>query len=351
MKERENNIVDLPTLPTLEEEAAAWIAILDCEEVSSSVLESFRRWLQKSDRHQEAFDELSALWGELAVLKELDDIAESVIETTPPPGLWHRRDVLAAAASIGALAIGAGYYAGQTLGDSKLYSKRSRTAVGEQQTIRMPDGSTIYLNTDSEVDINFTGEARLVTLLRGEAYFDVAKDVSRRFSVNASGGIVEALGTAFSVRLRESHSIEVIVEEGLVSLVGKKTPSLEMRDEKNSNGERIVGQLSAGQSAMFAENLQKVSSIQPADMNRKLAWRQGLLAYSGESLEDVVADISRYTDLTIEFSDPAVKETAVGGYFKVGETAALFETLEFTFGLNVEYVSKNRVVISRTTGE
>ena len=93
----------------------------------------------------------------------------------------------------------------------------AETAVGEQRTVTLPDGSSVELNTASQVAIRYTARTRAVQLTRGEAHFTVASDRSRPFSVHAAGRVVTAVGTAFTVQLRRD-AVEVTVAEGRVRL-------------------------------------------------------------------------------------------------------------------------------------
>ena len=86
--------------------------------------------------------------------------------------------------------------------------------------------------------------------------------------------------------------------------------------------------------------------IEPPEMLRRLSWTEGVLLFSGEALEDVVDEISRYTMAQIEFADPEVGAIRIGGRFPVGETETMFETLENAFGLRVTYLSEDHVVVS-----
>ena len=81
-------------------------------------------------------------------------------------------------------------------------------------------------------------------------------------------------------------------------------------------------------------------------MEKRLSWREGMLTFSGDPLEVVVEEISRYTTISIEFTDPAVKATRIGGRFPIGETDAMFDALEANFGLRVTRLSHDRVLLS-----
>jgi transmembrane sensor len=329
------NVIALPNPEEIERQAATWLTTLGREEVSVEEKMAFRQWLGESERHRKAFEALCALWGELEILKELDDIAEAAVTQPVQAHTLSRRRVIAA--GLAAVAGGAGFVLYRWLPRS---TDVYETAVGEQRTVRLSDGSTVQMNTDTYMMVDFSQSSRILRLFRGEAHFDVAKDDPRRpFLVHAANGIVKAIGTAFTVRLRADDVVEVTVEEGHVSLAWVETLAF---------GETppAAADLIAGQNVVFNERVERIKEIPPAELNRKLAWRQGMLVYDGEPLVDVVADISRYTDVDIEITDPTIRDLPVAGYFRVGKVDALFDSLEGTFGLKVEHVSENLVRLS-----
>src|SRR5262249_32846254 len=88
-------------------------------------------------------------------------------------------------------------------------------AIGHHQTITLPDGSAVQLNTDSQVQVAYDGEHRRLRLLRGEALFTVAPDPGKPFEVQAANSLTRAIGTAFSVHL-EGRQVDVTVTQGTV---------------------------------------------------------------------------------------------------------------------------------------
>ena len=336
----DDKVVTLPSSQEIEAQAAAWLTVLGRQDVAASDRAQFARWLGASDRHRAAFEELSALWDDLEILKELDDIAQSMDDEPPQPHpVFRRRSFMAIAASLAVVVVVGGLlYANQ---QSRVDQHATfATAVGEQRTIELVDGSRMQLNTGSKVEVAYTSSERIVRLTAGETYFDVEKEARRPFTVYAADGIVRAVGTAFTVRLRDNDAVEVTVEEGRVA-IASVSPRLVGDAEKAPDvGQPTpMVQLTAGQSAIFDERVDEIEHMDVPELNRKLSWRQGMLAYSGDRLADVIADISRYTDVVIEISDPALGEKRVAGYFRIGEVEALFESLELSFGLEVERVS------------
>ncbi len=97
------------------------------------------------------------------------------------------------------------------------------TSIGEQRTVPLDDGSRIALNSNSQVQIEFTADKRTVRLLRGEAFFEVAHNKERPFVVIAGENEVTAVGTAFEVRYEPDH-IDVTLVEGKVNVTSTAEP-------------------------------------------------------------------------------------------------------------------------------
>ena len=361
----ETKIVTLPVNEELEAQAAQWLTVMGREVVTDSDYIQLKKWLDQSDRHRTTFEKLNALWDDLVVLKELDDIAESAIATPTPRRIhWQHNPLFAVAASliVGVLITTMVYFNNlENLNQQANFV----TGIGQQQTIRLADGSTLLLNTDSNVQVDFSKDQRNVRLVKGEAHFAVAKNKQRPFRVYAADGVVKAVGTAFTVRLRSTDQVEVTVEEGRVALstaqptLNPVTQAISKVGTENNHQKtqtqaaqdpiaspQTLAELTAGQSVIFGTQVKQISQMQTPELNRKLAWRQGMLAYADESLLDVVADVSRYTDIVIEITDPSLRNIPIAGYFRVGEVEALFDSLEVTFGLQIERISDKHVRLS-----
>src|SRR5262249_7420820 len=98
-----------------------------------------------------------------------------------------------------------------------------RTAVGEQRSLELPDGSLVYLNARSTVTLEFDDSMREIRLTEGEALFKVARDSKRPFQVRTRDALVRALGTQFNVA-SESSGTRVAVLEGRVQVASVHDP-------------------------------------------------------------------------------------------------------------------------------
>ena len=151
------------------------------------------------------------------------------------------------------------------------------TGLGESRTLRLADGSTAQLDTDTAVDIDMRAAERRVELGRGEVFVDVATDAGRPFVIDVGIGQVRAQGTALSVR-RENGAVTVTVERGEVEVESLAvTPAV---------------RLHAGQRLRFDRLTH--SGVQPVTVEHALAWRGGQLQFQNEPLADVLAEVRRY---------------------------------------------------------
>lgn len=379
------NIVDFPDRKAIEEEAGAWLIKLDGDcAPSDEELASLREWLERSPVHREQLGELAGFWGKMNVLTEL------AVPLGHPEGHSNQgfvnspRRVIPGFARAGfvtaiiVVVIGIGIGIVSTIGSrpdpflsgNGLYA----TAVGQQQSTTLADGSVVFLNTNSQIKVDYDNEYRDIRLLQGEAHFTVVKNRARPFRVFAGTGRVQAVGTAFSVYLKD-NAIDVTVTEGKVAFATVKGPSTTRTvqqgappgTDQSSGSNAIVesgfgennvietlGTIKAGESATFQNavdadtvgTINAIESVAAQKMATRLSWRDGMLTFTGDPLEVVVDEISRYTTVSIEFSDPAVGATRIGGRFPIGETDAMFDALEANFGLRVTQLSHDRVLLS-----
>ncbi len=187
-----------------------------------------------------------------------------------------------------------------------------RTEPGERKTIRLPDGSSVQLNTRTRmvVRIAATGE-RSVDLLDGEAMFEVAHDASRPFVIQAGTGKVTVTGTRFDVR-RSASRTDVAVESGSVIVQG-------LGDAQSSHLSAGLGTTVDGRGA--------VASPSPVDLAAALAWRTGKLVFNDAPLANVVAEVSRYRRQPVRVADGAAGALRVSSVFSADDTDGLLAAL------------------------
>lgn len=334
-------------------EGCAWIAKLHDAEPSAQELEEFRTWMAQSPAHKEEIRKLAKLWGELNILTELSVAVEAPINQRERSTFFpHPRFIagsLAAAALVLLVIFALPFYSVQdTLHDSESVFT---TAVGEQQLVTLDDGSTILLNTNSQVKVDYSQSTRKIYLLEGEAHFDVLSDPERSFLVYSGVGVIRTLGTAFSVLLK-GNALEVTVTEGSIelNLVEKTVLDDKPGENKTPAPEKLerLAILNAGQNAIFDAEAKAIESIETVDeleIAAKLSWHDGLLRFSGDPLHEVIAEVTRYTQLSVVILDPEIRDLRIGGLFKISETHKLFEALETSFDIQVDRKSDNLIYL------
>ncbi len=354
------NVVGFPDAAVIREEAAQWIARLDGEkELSPEEREALRKWIHTSPAHRQALHNAAELWGSLNILTELEpQSVEGQPNKLSSPNDNNKSHhskwrLFASVASVVMMLFAfIVYFRSDPLLDS---NGHYATVIGDQQSIELADGSVVELNTDSQIKVEFTKDIRNITLLRGEAYFVVAKIDNNPFQVNAGVGQVLAVGTAFSV-YRKDDSVDVTVTEGRVSVstVSQRTVENQSHGVKTTVMDSVT--LDAGQLAIIKEpspeqqgelgKIAELHKLSDSELSQRMLWKDGILAFSRAPLRDVVAEVSRYTTMDIQFSDQSVAETPVIARFPIGDTALMLNIFENNFGLVVTYTGPNHVLLS-----
>ena len=335
----------LPNREDAEHEASAWFARLNADDASEEDRGRFAEWLRASPVHGKAYEALCGTWREL---EKSGPLVRAVYfgqamnaASAPRPRRRRWATPVAAAASLAAIALVAVWALHQQ--DDSTF----QAAVGEQTTVALPDGSTLKLNSNSRAHVEYTPDARVVYLDRGEAFFSVIHNVSRPFWVHADNSWVRDVGTAFNVYLAPS-GVVVTVSEGAVKVVHSGSDELPPSDLAAISSAASV---SAGEQLKVHGRAEALRDLDQAQLTRLLAWRGGSLDFEDQPLGDVADELMRYTNLKIEFADPALRQLRVGGTFRTSPEGAeaLLTVLHDGFGMTVRRDGPDRVYIEEPT--
>lgn len=311
---------------SIEAEASRWLAARDAggEDFTEADLS---RWLQADIRNRVAFLRVESQWQRTDRLRELRPLDRGVDADLlrPRPALRHWP--IAAAATVLLVMAAAGFLAiAQGFG-----WQHYETRIGGFSRIVIEDGSVVDLNTNSEIQVRMTGTKREVRLLRGEGRFQVAHDSSRPFTVSAAGAAVRAVGTAFSVRLRESAQVDVLVSEGKVAIAAARVAR--------------APPLSAGEAAIVLPGRVSVSRVEPQQLESRLAWTTGRLEFRGETLGEAVAEFNRYNRRQLKLADSSLAALRVGGTFNATDPESFAAALTSAFNLQVDPADSDAIVL------
>jgi len=343
------------------EQACIWLVRIESG-LSEEETSQLHTWFKEKPEHIQVLIDSAHMWDQASVLSELAEIFP--LEQYIQPKRQLTRHFYWGAVTAALLCVGLFVGSSQISRLEAFFERKNMvssygTEIGEQKTIDLIDGSQIILNTDTRIEVIFTEDERKVVLHEGEGHFTVAKDASRPFRVYAGVGYVEAVGTAFAVQHLFEKSVEVTVEEGRVNFKPIKPiveysasiKSLMEREALDSQGssESLLGQddgvpLAAGETVKVDvedESFER-RSIQPNEMENRLIWRRGMLLFQGNSLEEVIREVSRYTSITFEVDD-SVKDIQVVGIFETGDIEGLLLTMSRTFGVSIEKLDEEHI--------
>lgn len=246
-------------LDPLTREAISWFNRLRADRVSEKERKAFSTWLNRDPAHSQAFQEIEDLWKGLGKL--------------PEARRRRRKAITRRTAGKGMIAL--------LLGGStwSLYREHPfadyRTGVGERLTVKLPDGSTADLATSTTLSVDDRPHVRRIILHYGEAFFDVAPNPARPFVVEAGGGSITALGTAFAVADIDNRTLVTVTQHAVSIDVGIRHIRLD-----------------AGMQSAYDANA--IGTPTPADEAVSLAWRHGRLVFVNARLDRVIAALNRW---------------------------------------------------------
>ena len=344
-----SKVHDIREAKSTTQQASEWVALLASEDASAEDRERCTAWLNEDSANQDAFDELNQTLSRVVAMGDRfrstaaeGDSAEEADNVPPsragnPSRKWLVWTAAAAAVIVAAVSV---VMLGQ-LQKGKLYY----TDVGQQMTFTLPDRSTVQLNTDTELLVRFTDDARNIALRRGEAFFDVAHDSNRPFVVEAGLGSIRALGTGFAVRV-DRNVVEVTVTEGVVVLNHESQASAKSSEPDERADAMPAAKLGQGYRVEYDRRVGSPGVVAPEELDRDLAWRQGLMIFEDQTLEEVLQEVGRYTETRLIIADSKLMELRVGGAFRSGDLEALLEFLEKGLDISVNREVPNTVYLT-----
>lgn len=327
-------------------QAADWFVEFRTSEPNERGRKAFLAWLKESPAHMAAYLEMASLWDQSAALEiraawslealldEAKSDPQNVVQLDFPGAgeaghRSQRRHVWIRAVGLAAsllLVIGAAF-------SIWAYSLRNTysTAVAEQRSVVLSDGSTVELNARSRMRVRFTEHERHVDLLDGQALFTVAKNASRPFVVESRGTLVRAVGTQFDVYSNNSGTT-VTVLEGSVAVTPETAPSPASPSLINAGQQMLIG----------AEG--RPRQIHPVNPDVATAWTHRELIFEDTPLQDVATEFNRYNRRQLVIRDPSLQAFAIDGVFSSTDPAALVNFLRARPGIIVRETDTDIIV-------
>jgi transmembrane sensor len=193
----------------------------------------------------------------------------------------------------------------------------------------LPDGTSVVLNTDSAIEVQFTQDKKEITLARGEilitSHHDGRVD-DRPFLVRTAQGSLRALGTRFSVRLLGDATRVAVFEHAVeISPLGAETRILSERE----------------QATFTTRGIGATSAVEDSDA----LWERGMLMLKNHRLADAVAELGRYRAGILR-CDPAVADLRVSGALSLDDSDRALRVLEQMLPVRIDSTRPNEIVIS-----
>jgi transmembrane sensor len=312
------------------EEAAAWVAQLEGRAPAPHERARFDEWISRSTMHAEAYEAALRTWRDLAAMRDNEQyrallgkptLRERIVNGVPGPR-WFA--VAAASAAIAAFV-----WLGISVDALPLLHRPTQvlTQAAEVRETLLPDGTRVVLGAQSQLSFEVSHKVRRATVVGGDAYFEVAHDAVRPFTVSIDDVQVRVVGTQFEIR-RRSSEISVAVAEGTVDVSRTNAAAVRLH-----RGEAVT----ASRSAQLS-----VYAVEPADI---AAWRSGRLLYDNAELRDVVADANRYARGRIVIADAQLEGLRVTTSFRTSQVEGMIETLQAVLPLVAERQADGQIVL------
>lgn len=343
------------------EAAALWCDRLARSDVSAETRAAFARWMEESAGNRAAYEAVSRAWTLVRDQSHDPRILalrhETALRLTRDASRRSRTPARIAAA-LAVLAAGAVVTLALSPDISSLIqadaardaataparqsAERYDTAIGERLAVTLSDGSQVTLNTQTALETSFSAAQRSLQLKTGQALFEVARDATRPFVVEAQGRRLIALGTVFDVRL-DGESMQVTMLEGRVRV--ERTAPDAGQGSPDADLPRFVTTLAAGEQLTL--DAQRFDRVVVADGARITSWRHGQVIFENSRLEDAIAELNRYSKTRVELADPALGELRISGAFVTGRPAIFVEALTTYFPIAVERQDEEVVRLGR----
>ena len=291
--------IDIEDSDSIDAQAASWFA-RNHADTDRADRKAFAAW-QTEPAHARAYAEFEQLWADLAQLQQLN---KPVALPQRKPSVWRPALAVAAALICAVLATHIG-------APRALYHSQVAAHAKGMRTLNLPDGSTLYVNANTQLRVDFTAHQRIVHLDKGQLYIEVAPDKERPLFVQAGEANVRVVGTGFDVR-RSQQQLVVSVAHGQVAFAP---------DAKNP-----VTVLGAQQRATYSY---AKGTLQQQTLNgQEVAdWRSGHLSFRNRELASLIDELSLYRPQAPLQVSQAVAQLKVSGNLDVNDPDALLNAL------------------------
>ena len=310
----------------IDAEAADWVVRLDGRTPTPAEQRALEEWLDKDVRHVGAYARARAVYmrfdrmraGTHAARAEAEAAPRSFKPTRRKMLLWATGGTLAAALS------------GLTLLRQAAVQEYS-TRIGEMRRESLPDGSSITLNTGTTLAVRYTERLREVKLLCGEVLIEAAADPLRMFKLDVLGTSITTAAAAFAVRVLKHEGMQVMVQQGQVEVFEPSGRASAVTLPANT---LALPPVAIGPQETAAPLV--AERIDPAEVERRLAWQRGQLSFEDVTLDYALQEFSRYGAIRVVIDDPSIANFKVVGLYSSSDPIGFARAVSVSLGLRLE---------------
>jgi transmembrane sensor len=221
-------------------------------------------------------------------------------------------------------------------------SGQYETRLGEQRTLALEDHSRITLDAMTKVRVRFSQDVRAISLMHGQAQFNVAHDPARPFKVIAGDREIVAVGTVFTVEYADQQ-VRVAMLEGKVAVLDESAQARgpQAASSAPSAPARPI-ELAAGEEMRVSANGKAVVTPN-ADLEAATAWRDGKIIFRSEPLDEAIRRVNRYSRLQIDLQAGSLGSSRISGVFEAGDTQGFVDAIERYLPVTVDATQSDRI--------
>tara|TARA_R110002049_G_scaffold123553_4_gene278773 strand:- start:3150 stop:4121 length:972 start_codon:yes stop_codon:yes gene_type:complete len=210
------------------------------------------------------------------------------------------------------------------------------TLKGERKEVVLADGSRVFLNANSSISYtdDFT-EKRNITLI-GEAFFQVAKNTEKPFTVKANNTETRVLGTSFNINSNNGNKTIVSVNTGKVLVQSRINPRNNVVLTKNQ------------QISFLHDTPLKISYGNSDDL---MAWTKNIIVLNNETLKNTIKILENWYNVSIDLKDEDIKNETITGKFNNETLQNVMKSLGLLKSLKIDYLTPNHIIIRKKTNE
>ena len=354
---------DMEATTSILEQASHWWELLHSDSASNADHREFGEWVARSPERVEAYLHTARLakaiksprliWPNTAVdvlIREAKASPEKVLPFSTAKvaasvgrgeGRHVRRRLAWSAAAVLLIGVGLALFMPEV-------PQEYRTALGEQRSVLLADGSRATLNTASTIDVLLQKGRREVRLVQGEALFEVAHDAARPFVVRAGNALLEDVGTQFNVDLR-SNGTTVTVVEGQVRVDSAATSEKAAAQAGHGVGDPVEPLILRASDRVVVTPAGVGAPQRGVNVAASVAWIQRQLMFEHRPLSEVAEEFNRYNKHRIDIDSAELERQEVTGVFDAKDPASFVAFLSSVPGVEIrEAANGTHIVLHRS---